>query len=376
MPRKSLLRVGRNQSAVRASGAARAWAPCSNGLYYASPGQIAMFVDTRHCDMPTIPGTARLLAIIDLQNAIAGAELSLDTVLRVVVERAAELTDASGGVVELVEGTDMVYRAASGTAAGSVGVRLRRDSSLSGLCVAEGIPLCSDDTESDPRVDREACRRVGIASMICVPLFHGGDAVGVLKVLSKRTAAFDAEDIATLELLARIVATVMHQARAHEAALHLSLHDELTGLSNRRAFEARLLQEFDRYRRYQRPLSLVVVDLDGFKRLNDSSGHAAGDHALREIASLLKNAMRVSDDCFRIGGDEFAIILPDTPREGAVRVVDRIRATVAAAALGDGTVGFSAGIVQADGISSAEFTAAADAALYEEKRGKDSVLAR
>ena len=110
-------------------------------------------------------------------------------------------TDADGGVVELVEGDEMVAGAVSGAAAGSLGVRLSRAASLSGLCVRQGVPLMSEDTETDPRVDREACRRLGVRSMIAVPLIHRGYAVGVLKVVSSQDSHFKDSDQTILELM-------------------------------------------------------------------------------------------------------------------------------------------------------------------------------
>ena len=113
-------------------------------------------------DAASLPSTDRLLAIISLQNEIAAARLDFAEIMRVVVRRARELTGASAAVVELLDGDEMVYRAASGTAADSIGLRLRKNASLSGRCVELAVPLCCDDVAADPRVDLEACRRVGV----------------------------------------------------------------------------------------------------------------------------------------------------------------------------------------------------------------------
>ncbi len=321
-------------------------------------------------DTPAL-SVERLLAVIDLQTAIVSARLDLDEVMRVVVERAALLTRATGSVVELVDGAEMVYRAVSGSASTALGMRLKRAASLSGLCVEMKAALCSDDTSCDPRVDKEACLRVGVASMICVPLFHEDRAVGVLKVLSTQTHAFGADDIALLKLLGNIIGASMHQATTHEKALQASLEDALTGLSNRRAFDQFLSHELLRFARYHHPLTLALFDLDGFKIANDRFGHPAGDEALRRIASLLRSSTRVIDQAFRLGGDEFAILMPSTPAIGGQTVVDRCIATVEAAHLCEGTIGMSAGMAAAEtGDTEATLTARADAALYTQKRKK------
>src|SRR5262245_28467636 len=114
----------------------------------------------------------KLLAVITLQTEIARLGLDLQGVMTLVADRARLLTDASGGVVELAEGDYMVYRAVAGETPGPLGLKIRRDASLSGRCVAAAIPLCCHDSECDDRVDRDACRRVNLRSMIVVPLIH------------------------------------------------------------------------------------------------------------------------------------------------------------------------------------------------------------
>ena len=126
---------------------------------------------------------------------------------------------AEGATVELAEGETIVYACCSGTLAGALGMRLRLDDSLSGLAVRSGSTLSCTDTETDPRVDRDACRRVGAASMVCVPLRRDGQAVGVLKVISSSVGAFDDRDVATLTGLAEFVTTtIAASTELHHAA--------------------------------------------------------------------------------------------------------------------------------------------------------------
>jgi signal transduction histidine kinase len=160
---------------------------------------------------------ARLAAIIATQHAVVAAERDTEQVMAQVCQHAQEQTEADGGVVELAEGDEMVYRAATGSAAGSLGLRLKIATSLSGRCVLTGQVLLCPDSETDPRVDREACRRVNVRSMVVVPLFYRGAPIGVLKVLSRRANAFGERDAATLELMAALIATAMSNAAAFEA---------------------------------------------------------------------------------------------------------------------------------------------------------------
>lgn len=304
-----------------------------------------------------------------MQNAIARSPVDLESVMATVVEHATSLTGASGAVVELIDGDSMQYRAASGSAAAFLGYRIARTGSLSGLCIAERTALYAADTAIDDRVDRVACERIGVASMVCVPLFHDGEPRGVLKVMSREPHAFADTTAATLELLADVIAASMHHAQEHEAAIRMSLHDGLTGLLNRRAFDRQLTQEIARAVRHRRPLSIGMFDLDGLKAANDSLGHAAGDKILRDAATALRETLRVNDGCFRLGGDELAAILPETNEDSARRAAGRCIAAVAAARLGGGRVGISAGVAELqDGETAAVFVGRADAALYVHKR--------
>ena len=155
--------------------------------------------------------------------------LDLGDVIALVSTRAQQLTRASGAVVELAEGDEMVYRATSGIAAQHLGLRLKRKNSLSGLCVAEGRPLCCDDSDTDDRVDRTACRKIGLRSMIVVPLRHHDVVVGVLKVMAGAPHAFDDSDVHILGLMSDLIAAAMfHAAKTSELFIQAT-HDAMTG---------------------------------------------------------------------------------------------------------------------------------------------------
>lgn len=277
----------------------------------------------------------RLLAIIGTQTEIAASDLDLLATMQLIAERSQELTRASGAVIEIAEGEEMVYEVTCGDATPYLGTRLAIEASLSGLCVSERRLLRSDDTAADPRVDAEACRRVSAASMICLPLLHRREVVGVLKVYSGVANNFDDDDVEALELLSELIAAHISQATRFEIAAHDCRHDALTGLANRRAYEERLATETARAGRYEQSLSLCLLDLDDFRSVNDHLGHPGGDEVLRGIARLIDES-RVADDAFRIGGDEFAILMPQT-RPGEARLAaQRLSGAIAAAALGEG----------------------------------------
>lgn len=170
-------------------------------------------------------------------------------------------------------------------------------------------------------------------------------------------------------------------ARERERLEAQSITDDLTGLFNRRAFDSRLVEEVSRADRYDVPLSLIMLDLDGFKEINDRHGHLAGDALLRAVGVLLKTVLRATDIAVRYGGDEFAVVLPGTPKTDAWAVAEKIRISLAGLAADSGE-GRSVGTTVSIGVASygegrSEPTAllqAADAALYLAKRsGRDRV---
>lgn len=309
---------------------------------------------------------AQLREIIRTQTEIAASDLDPAAIMQLIAERAQQLTRSSSGVIELAEGEDMVYAVTTGEATPYLGTSLKRATSLSGLCVSEGRVLRSDDTAEDPRVDAVACRRVNAGSMICVPLSHRGETVGVLKVYSPQARHFDDGDVETLELLSELIAAHLSHANLFEAESRESRQDALTGLPNRRAFEERLPVELSRFSRSGRPLSLVLLDLDGFKGVNDRLGHPAGDEVLCEIAAILRNS-RMTDDCFRIGGDEFAILMPGTTAEEAEIAARRLAKAVSGAGVGEGGIGLSFGIATSESLDGEALMANADRELLAAK---------
>jgi len=306
-----------------------------------------------------------LLDLIALQSEVAAAADDLDAVLTLAAEHAARLTGADAGAVALLDGDDLVVRGVSGSARGLGGARLSVATSLAGHAVREEAVRRCDDVEEDPRVDLRSARLAGARSVVCAPLRHGGEPLGILEVFAGRPAAFDDDATVLVDALSRSIGAHVAHATELERRWIESRSDALTDLGNRRAYDERLVKEVARAARYEHPLSLVVVDLDRFKAVNDALGHAAGDAALQETAKVLRG-LRTTDDCFRVGGDEFAVLLPDTPLEGAHVVADRVTAGIASG----GRITASAGAACFAGEDAAALHAAADAALLAAKRAR------
>jgi diguanylate cyclase (GGDEF)-like protein len=308
----------------------------------------------------------RLMAIIKTQSEIAASDLDANQVMHLVAKRAQELTGATSAVIELPDGDEMVYAVTSGEATPYLGIRMDRRSTLSGLALDRGQVLYCEDTEIDPRVDRRASRRVNLRSMICVPLKHQAQAVGVLKVYSPEPRRFGPADVETLNLLSEAISAQMAHAELFELAAREGRTDALTGLFNRRAYEERRVVEAARSARYHHPLALGLFDLDGFKAVNDQYGHPAGDRVLKGVAKVIDSS-RLTDDAFRIGGDEFAVLMPETTLEGGKIAAKRLADALAEAKLGDGTVTASYGVAATIG-DALSLHDAADRALLTAKR--------
>lgn len=152
-----------------------------------------------------------------MQQEILGAVSNVDRVLQLIVDRSAELTRGTGAVVELVDRDELIYRAASGLAAKHVGIYLPLEGSLSGEVVTKRMVMRCDDCETDPRVDQEACRMIGLRSMVIAPLIDGDHAIGALKAFSDRPNNFDDLDAYVVQLLAGLTSAALQQASAFEA---------------------------------------------------------------------------------------------------------------------------------------------------------------
>jgi len=177
------------------------------------------------------------------------------------------------------------------------------------------------DVNRDPAFLRASYE---IKSEICVPLLKNDLVLGVLNVESKESSQLTESDMRLLNALAGPLAVAVDNARLHAAAKVLAHTDAMSGLANRRAFDEVLHNELLRAHRYNMPLSLIILDLDSFKRFNDQYGHPAGDERLKEIAEMLKENVREPDVAARYGGEEFAVILPNTAKGGAIRLANRL----------------------------------------------------
>jgi two-component system cell cycle response regulator len=229
----------------------------------------------------------------------------------------------------------------------------------------------------------------GDSEFVPVMISTSGDTDERVEALSAGADESVSRPCAPDELLARVRALLRLKATHDRIRLvqrdleRLVASDPLTGLHNRRSLLDRLKQETERYARYRQPLALAMLDLDAFKPINDTYGHLFGDHVLRQVAETISHSVRTLDVAARYGGDEFAVILPQTEAQGALRVCERLLRNVSSLEVTQGKisvrVSLSLGLAlyPGEGVASVEdLLRAADDALYRAKRsGRNRVCA-
>jgi len=323
-----------------------------------------------------MPSHQQLMQIIGIQTEIAKLGLDLGGVMQFIVERTLSLIDANGAAIELAEDGEMVYRAAAGIATSQLGLRLKIDSSLSGLSVMTGDTLNCTDSETDPRVDREACRKVGLRSMIVMPLKHKGVTVGVLKAMSAQPNKFQQRDMRLLSMLSEVVAAAMYFSAKYDSddLFFQATHDGMTGLANRALFMDRLRNVVAHSHREQRTSGVLMIDMDGLKQINDIHGHRVGDAVLVEFSQRVKAGTRSTDTVARLGGDEFGVILtPIESMEGMDAAIQRIDAEIRRPFYFENQpyqleASIGAALTPSDGIESDRLLEVADKRMYATKR--------
>jgi diguanylate cyclase (GGDEF)-like protein len=214
----------------------------------------------------------------------------------------------------------------------------------------------------------------GFRASVAAPVSAGGSLWGAVLATTRRPSGIPDGATARLGHFAHLVALAIANAEARADLVAQAASDPLTGLANNRAFTERLRADSERARRHDRPLSLIIFDLDHFKRVNDRHGHLVGDGVLVELSHRLRPLVRAEDTLARVGGEEFAWLLPETEVEDALQAAERARLRVAGAPYPPvGSLTVSAGVAQlAPAMATTDLYRAADTALYVAKsRGRN-----
>lgn len=451
------------------------------------PGKAVQYLVAVQRDVTELRNLERhhlqLQILAQMQQLVSIAGLDLQMLRQKVVDVALEATGAEAAAIEEAMGDEIVYTAVAGAARAVSGLRLPLDTSLSGVCYREQVPIFCPDTHQDARVVRARAEEVGFRSGLLVPLLHEGLCFGALKVYSSLPHAFRREQLELLEMASQVLTASLHDARrfkreqdrrtllvdslpmlisfidedyryreinaaytrwfgiepdqmlgqkvidvlGQEAfdrihgymaaamagdqvrfettvpyarggarpveAEYIPLQDgeghvlgfyalvrdiserksaerdHLTQAYNRRGFDHRMVTAFATAKRYARPLSLLFLDIDLFKPVNDQCGHDVGDKILQKVARLLMQLARESDTVCRWGGEEFAVLAPETGLEEAMELAERLRQAVASEVKSPlGPITISIGVAERRPRESRkQFTRRADRALYRAK---------
>lgn len=306
-----------------------------------------------------------------------------------IVAQSADLLNAERGSLLLLDesANSLTLTAARGMRAALNDVEpILVGEGIAGFVAREGKPLVG--TTDDLGQPSSSGRGYKTKSFISYPIAIGNRKFGVLNLTDKiGGGAYDAGDLSVIELVAPQIALALERAswqqRANQFQL-MSITDPLTGLHNRRYLEARLTEELSRSKRYEYPLSFMMIDIDDFKLYNDRNGHQAGDRALEITAQCLRAALRKVDVASRYGGEEFSILLPQTTLQEAGVLADRIRRKILSAQfphgksqpLGAVSVSIGLSTLSASLDSAEAIVRAADRALYHAKsHGKNRAYA-
>ena len=314
------------------------------------------------------------------------SSLDLDRTLALVVETAMDTLGVDRAMLRLFTPERDALYVKVGRGVGRTVPRIGVGEGIAGYVARTGIPLRlpADADQAPEPADAEPEGH----SQLVVPMVGRGRIIGVLTLLrDNERRQFTAEDLDTVRSFAAQASVAVENVMLHHEAQRLSVTDPLTGLWNFRYFQLQAEREMESAARFDRPLSLLIADLDHFKAINDVQGHQVGDEVLIEVAQRIQAATRVPDVVARYGGEEFVMLLPGTDAEGAHATAERIRAAVGddafvvAAATGTSrtlavTCSVGAATFPAHGSTVAALLRSADAAMYAAKaRGRDRVVA-
>ncbi len=311
--------------------------------------------------------------------------IEMDKVLESILESAMRLTNTSAGSIALYnkETHELELHAYKGFSKDFIGNTKWhvRPGGLTDKILHSSKPTVITDTTNKKFFTNPLAIKEGIKSLICVPLTVEKKIIGVLYVDDFKPRNYSRTELKLLSILSTYAAMSIDHAKLLDKTRKLACTDGLTGLYNHRHFQDSLGKELSRAERYKEPLSLMLVDIDDFKLLNDRFGHTFGDTVLRRLAEILMAATRESDTAARYGGEEFAIILPKVNSSQAAamarRLMEEVGKNMASLMRGKPPLTVSIGISSFpdDSTKPLELIKKADKALYEAKRlGKDRVV--
>ncbi|MDP2682984.1 MAG: diguanylate cyclase [Deltaproteobacteria bacterium] len=333
-----------------------------------------------------------LETIFDVTKTISSM-LKTEEVLYTIVKRVADITGAVRCSIVLISQEDIGYVLASHESPTIKEIKLDLNKYPE---IREALkskrPVVIEDISRHPLMAevKDLVKDLDRMNVLVLPIIWEEEVIGTLFLRTRRLGkGFTEKDINLCQIIAQSAYHAIKNARLFEEVSKekeemktLAITDSLTEVYNHNFFYTRLEEEFNRTVRYETPISLIMMDIDDFKRINDTYGHRTGDHVLKEVADMIKKLVRKTDIVARYGGEEFSVILPHTNLDGAEEEAERIREAISSHAyanLTKETITISLGVVSYPSgktiMNAGDFVNLADTALYEAKRsGKNKVV--
>lgn len=255
------------------------------------------------------------------------SSLDLDTILRTILEQMERLITADMWTLLMMDEsrTELYYAIAAGSGETALrDLRVRVGEGVAGWVAEHGETLIVPESEDDPRLQTLNANPRIVRSVIAMPLRGRKGLQGVIEILNPRASQMSDYTIAFLHILCDHAAIAIENAQDVARIQQLTITDDTTGLYNVRHLYKVLEQEVERSHRHGRPVSLAFIDLDRFKLVNDAHGHLIGSELLGRVGERLKQIARPKDMCFRYGGDEFVVMMPETPATEALSAVNEL----------------------------------------------------
>ena len=268
-----------------------------------------------------------LVVLLELTRELTNPRPQLEDSLRAVTEAALELLPGNHASIRLLDGShaELLSGARSGSGRDQAPMTFKRGEGIIGWVVDQSEGVLVDDVTKDERFIEKVGAGFSIRSLLAEPLWSAGKVIGVLSISSSELSAFSTDHQTLARLLANCSSPPIERARLGR----LAMTDDLTLAYNQRYLQPRVYEEIERARRSGMPVSVLLMDLDHFKKVNDDYGHAVGDMALRLFADRVRTMVRRMDVFVRRGGEEFTLVMPSTTLEHAIATAERIRSHLA-----------------------------------------------